>query len=91
MTSAYKGKILLPMRRWKDRELVGYLARTPEPAEGEPKYIWPKGFQKSLELFGARQVREDHKLPLRVLYVVQSPFCVIAFWQRGIPAVSPFG
>jgi len=87
--SAYKGKILLPVRRYKDGELVGYLARTPEPAEGEPKYVWPKGFHKHLELFGAFQLKE--KAPIRVLYVVESPFCVMAFHQKGFPAVSPFG
>jgi len=31
--SAYKGKILLPVRRFKDGELVGYLARDTRPAE----------------------------------------------------------
>ena len=87
--SAYKGKILLPVRRWVDGELVGYLARTPEPEDGEPKYIWPKGFAKHLEVFGAFQLKE--KGPQRVLYVVESPFAVMKFHQLGFPAVSCFG
>lgn len=90
--SAYKGKILLPVRRWKDGELVAYLARDHRPAEerGEdPKYIFPKGFAKHLELFGSNQLKE--KAPLRVLYLVESPLCVMKFHQLGFPAVSCFG
>jgi len=94
--SAYKGKILLPVRRWKDGELVAYLARTPEPKDGEPKYIWPKGFQKSLEVFGAWQIKTPpdggaRQLPLRVCYLVESPFSVLKFHQLGFQAVSCFG
>lgn len=89
--SVYKGKILLPVRRW-DGELVAYLARTKEPASGESKYIWPKGFHKHLELFGAWQIKNNvTQLPLWVAYVVESPFCVMKFAQLGLPAVSPFG
>jgi hypothetical protein len=89
--SAYKGKILLPVKRWKDSQLVGYLARNPNPGEGEPKYVWPKGFHKSLEVFGAVQLRDEHELPLRIVYLVESPLAVMKFWQLGIPAVSCFG
>jgi DNA primase len=89
--SAYRGKILLPVRRWGDGELVAYLARTPEPKEGEPKYVWPNGFHKSLELLGAWQLRNEFTLPLRIVYLVESPFAVMAFHQMGLPAVSPFG
>ncbi len=88
--SIYKGKILLHVRRWKDSELVAYLARESDPA-AENKYIWPKGFPKHLELFGAVQIREDHALPLRTCFLLESPFAVMAFWQKGFPAVSPFG
>lgn len=69
---------------------MAYLARATEPA-AEVKYLWPKGFMKYLELFGANQVRDDHKLPPRVIYFVESPFAVTKFWQPGLPAVSPFG
>lgn len=89
--SRYKGKILLPVRRFVDGEVVAYLARTPEPAEGEPKYIFPKGFAKHLELFGCWQLKEKGCLPLRVGFLVESPFCVMRFHQLGLPAVSPFG
>ncbi len=89
--SVYRGKILLPVRRW-DGELVAYLARDPRPAEvrGEdPKYIWPKGFQKHLEVFGGTQLKE--KAPHRVVFVVESPFTVLSFSQHGFAAVSVFG
>jgi DNA primase len=90
--SAYKGKILLPIRRWKDGELVAYLARTKEPTENQPKYLFPRNFQKGLEVFGAYQLKnEGQTLPLRVGYLVESPFCVMKFHQLGLPAVSPFG
>ena len=32
-----------------------------------------------------------HKLPLRICDLVESPLCVLAFWQKGIPAISCFG
>lgn len=88
--SVYKDKILLPVRRM-DGELVAYLARNPETND-QPKYIWPKGFNKHLELFGAWQIKnEARNLPIRFVYLVESPFCVMKFWQLGFPAVSPFG
>jgi DNA primase len=88
--SVYSGSVLLKIARWSDGECVGYLSRnigdiTPE----RPKYLLPKGLQKGLELFGAWQLKE--KAPIRVLYVVESPFCVVKFHQLGFPAVSPFG
>jgi DNA primase len=58
--------------------------------EGEPKYIWPRGFIKSLELFGAWQLKNEAR-PFRVAYLVESPFCVMKFAQMSLPAVSPFG
>lgn len=90
-SSPYKGKIMLPIKRFADGEVVAYLARNPEPKEGEPKYIFPKNFHKSLELYGAWQIKNSGQLPLRIIYLVESPFCVLAFHQKGLPAVSPFG
>ena len=80
------------MRRWSDAEVVAFLARTKKPAEGEPKYLWPKGFRKSLELFGAVQLKEGHgALPLRRVFLLESPFAVMKFAQLGFRAVSAFG
>ena len=88
-TTQYKGKVLFPIRRFATGESVGYLAWNPNTAEGEPVFRFPRGVHKHLELFGARELRED--APIRVLYVVESPLCVMAFWQKGFPAVSPYG
>lgn len=90
--SVFAHKILLPILRFKDGACVGYLARNPAPAEGEPKYIFPKGVHKNLEVFGAWQIKNDvTQLPLRVAYVVESPFAVLKFHQLGLPAVSCYG
>jgi DNA primase len=91
--SVYSGSVMLKIRRYRDGECVGYVSRnigevTPE----RPKYLFPKGVQKALELFGAWQIKnEAPSLPLRVGYLVESPFCVLKFHQHGLPAVAPFG
>lgn len=85
------GKILIPVRRYRDGALVAYLARTPTPAEGESTDDWPNGFHKSLEVYGAAELREEHALPLRIIYWAESPFTVLRFWQMGLPCVSTFG
>jgi DNA primase len=67
-----------------------YLSRNIGEATPEkPKYRFPEGLHKGLELFGARQLRE--RAPLRIIYLVESPFSVMKFHQLGFPAVSPFG
>lgn len=91
--SQYSGSVLLKIRRWDDGECVGFLSRNIGEVTAErPKYTWPKGFRKSLELYGAWQIKNDVKqIPLRIAYVVESPFAVLKFSQLGLPAVSPFG
>lgn len=91
--SAYTGDVLLKIHRFTNGDCLGYLARNIGEVTAErPKYRMPKGFRKALELFGAWQIKNDVKqLPLRVAYVVESPFCVMKFAQLGLPAVSPFG
>lgn len=91
--SAYNGSVMLKIRRWSDSECVGYLVRNVgEVTQERPKYSFPKGLAKGLELFGAHQIKNSgQKLPLRVVYVVESPFCVLKFHQLGLPAVCPFG
>jgi hypothetical protein len=90
--SAYKGRILIRVQRFSDGGTVGYLARDPRPEEergGDPKYMWPRDVHKSLELFGAFQLKD--RAPLKSVFLVESPFCVVKFAQMGLPAVSPFG
>jgi hypothetical protein len=58
--SVYNGSVMLKIRRWSDGECVGYLSRnigevTPE----KHKYSFPKGLLKSLEVFGAWQLKTD--------------------------------
>lgn len=88
--SVYNGSVMLKIRRWSDGECVGYLSRNiGEITAEKPKYVFPKGVSKGLEVFGAIQLKE--KAPLRVVFLVESPLCVLKFSQHGFEAVSPFG
>jgi DNA primase len=92
--SAYGGMVMFPIHRFADGVKVGYLGRN-ITGEGQ-KYRFPEGFKKSLEVFGAWQLkslsqRQGPALPLRFGFVVESPLCVMKFHQLGFPAVSPFG
>lgn len=90
--SAYKGKILIRLQRFSDGATTGYLARDARPAEergADPKYIAPAGLHKSLELWGAWQLKDQ--APIRVLYVVESPFACMHFTQLGFPCVALLG
>jgi DNA primase len=105
--SAYTNKVLFPVLRFSDGVKTGYLARTIEKDSTDPKYIFPKGFHKQLEVFGAWQIKQLAEkagasnasgerasgltLPLRVGFVVESPLCVMKYWQMGLYAVSPYG
>ncbi len=105
--SIYMNKVLFPVLRFSDGVKTGYLARTIEQDSTDPKYIFPKGFHKQLEVFGAWQLKQlcqgtpvsngagerasGLTLPLRVGFVVESPLCVMKYWQMGLYAVSPYG
>jgi DNA primase len=69
----------------------GWLARNPVPLEGQPKYIWPTGLPKNRFLFGGYELSQAYQLPVRVVYLVESPLCVMKFASMSLPAVSPFG
>lgn len=70
---------------------MGYLSRNiGEVSPEKPKYLFPNGVSKGL-LFGAWQIKNEATLPLRVVYLVESPFSVLGFSQLGLLAVSPFG
>ena len=84
--------VMLKIRRYSDGECVGYLVRNIGEVTAEnPKYLFPTGVRKSLELFGAWQIKNDASKRLPTLHVVESPLCVLKFWQLGYAAVSPFG
>jgi DNA primase len=92
--SAYSNKVLFPILRFADGVKTGYLSRTIEQESSDPKYAFPSGFHKSLELFGSWQLRQSlsgQAQRLRLGFVVESPLCVMKLHQLGFPAVSPFG
>lgn len=94
--SAYSGRVMLPV---KDVEghLFGYLGRnidttTPGQArEDIPKYLFPPKLPKSRFLFGADVLKSQHQLPVKVLYVGESPWMVMRFAMMGYPAVAAYG
>jgi DNA primase len=87
--SAYSGRVMLPV---KDSAgvLFGYLGRAIAP-ETEPKYLFPRNLPKSRFLFGAYELGTFGQLPLKRVFLVESPFCVMKFAMYGLPAVSCFG
>jgi DNA primase len=91
-TSKYKGKVMIRVQRM-DGATVAYLARdirTKDERGSDPKYLFPAGFAKHLELWGAWQLAEKGRT-FKTIYLVESPFSVMHFHQLGLPAVSPFG
>lgn len=98
--SVYSGNVMIPIRDCKGT-MYGYLARTPDkssqPEHGtQPKYVWPKGLPKAPFLFGAAELchpdtPHSGHLPLKVLYVVESPFSVLHFASLNLPAVALYG
>jgi DNA primase len=99
--SAYSGRVMLPVKDVEGK-LFGYLGRavTTEPPASDsntnPKYLFPRNLPKSKFLFGAYELTAQltsgqYRLPLKLVYLVESPFCVMKFAMLGLPAVSPFG
>ncbi|MFO1186258.1 MAG: CHC2 zinc finger domain-containing protein [Alphaproteobacteria bacterium] len=82
-----KGRIAIPIHD-ADGKLVAYAGRSPgEPPEGQPKYRFPDGFQKSRVLFNIHRVPEG--CPEVVL--VEGFFGAIAVHRLGIPVVAMMG
>lgn len=86
--SEYSHKVLIPVKNI-DGVLYGYLARNPEPKEGDWKYKFPTGLPKSQFLFGAHELWEGR--PHRIVYLVESPFACLKFASLGFPAVAAYG
>ena len=87
--SQYNNRVMIPFRSIEGT-LYGYMGRA---IEGEPKYLIPAGLPKSRFLFGAYEITTGAfgQTPLKRLYLVESPFCVMKFAMYGLAAVSPFG
>lgn len=76
------GRIVVPIQN-REAQLLGYIGRWPgDPPEDRPKYKFPNGFKKSLELFNIHRALacpEDEPL-----VVVEGVFDVIHLWECGI-------
>jgi DNA primase len=91
--SAVNGHVLIPI---KDVEgvLYGYLARNiGTPTDSSPKYRFPANLPKSRFLFGAAELKAGTfgPAPLKLCYLVESPFCVLRFAMYGLPALGLYG
>jgi DNA primase len=90
--SAYSGRVMLPV---KDSAgvLYGYLGRDTSGNPDNPKYLFPKNLPKSRFLFGAAELVAGTfgPVPLKRVYLVESPFCVMKFAMYGLPAVAAYG
>ena len=88
-----KGRIAIPIRNGAG-EIVAYMGRWPgePPDEETPKYKFPKGFRKSLEVFNLDLALAEHSSPLVPLVIVEGVFDCMHLWQLGHKkVVSIFG
>jgi DNA primase len=79
------GRIAIPIHNAAG-EIVAYAGRTPEdPRDDQPKYLFPRGFRKSLELFNYHRALAAQ--PQEVLVVVEGFFDCMKVWQAGFGRV----
>jgi DNA primase len=76
-------RIVIPIHNSKG-ELVAYAGRTIDGSE--PRYKFPAGFHKSLELFNVHRVRDEVSVVL-----VEGFFDCMMVTQAGIPCVALMG
>jgi hypothetical protein len=102
--SAFNRRVMIPVKS-PQGELAGYLGRATSEIdlapsilnEGKmvevdvPKYLFPRGLEKSKYLFGAHELGTFGQLPLRVVYVGESPWMVMRFAIMNLPAVALYG
>jgi DNA primase len=105
--SAYSGRVMLPVKCIRGilyGYLGRCTANSGDQTEAEskPKYLFPKNLPKSRFLFGAHELAQHQQTPgqagtgsgdrrLKVVYLVESPFCVMKFASMGLPAVASYG
>ncbi len=76
------GRIIFPIHNTRgDGNPVAYAGRSIDGVE--PKYVFPPGFKKSLELYNLHRVPTDSNR----IVVVEGFFTVLRFHQAGCPAV----
>lgn len=90
-----KGRIIVPIRN-RAGEIVAYVGRSLKDDDPEGKWRFPKGFRKSLELFGADRLARDAETREAVvkhgLIVVEGCFDAIALVEKGFKnTVSTLG
>jgi DNA primase len=79
------GRIAIPIHNLAE-QLVAYAGRcTEKPLAGQPKYLFPRGFRKSLELFNYHRALMAE--PLETLVVVEGFFDCMKVWQAGFQRV----
>jgi DNA primase len=88
---------MLPVKD-ESGQLFGYLGRkiphssdSSSENQNDPKYLFPKNLPKSRFLFGAWELGTFGPAPLKRIYLVESPFCVMKFASLGLPAVAVYG
>lgn len=87
--SVYSGRVMIPVKD-QNGVLYGYLGRSIAPeTDASPKYLFPKGLEKHRFLFGAAELRDQARL--RLVYLVESPLCVMKYACMGLPAVAAYG
>lgn len=90
-----KGRIVIPIRN-RAGELVAYIGRSLKNDDPEGKWRFPKGFHKSVELFGADRIARDEETRKAVaahgVILVEGCFDVIALVEHGFKnTVSALG
>ncbi len=75
------GRIAIPLHN-TGGQLIGYAGRWPgEPPEERPKYKFPKGYRKSLEVFNLHRLGRNGGL--EPLIIVEGAFDCMWLWQQG--------
>lgn len=89
-----KGRIVVPIKN-RTGEIVAYIGRSLKEDDPEGKWRFPKGFHKSLELFGADLARDAETREAIAKYgliVVEGVFDVITLAEKGFKnTVSTLG
>ena len=79
-------RYLLNRILWLKNNLVAYCGRAVD--DSEPKYLFPKGFQKNKVVYNLNRVQQSNS---KEIAVVEGFFDVFSLWQAGIKSVALMG